>query len=83
MGLSTFGELLAERGKDWQDHFRQVGREQAFIREIAEENGVSIDSISQRFPNQTADGGAEPMSAEPLEEKAPAEEGEEEAQKKT
>ena len=83
MGLSTFGELLAERGKDWQDHFRQVGREQAFIREIAEENGVSIDSISQRFPNQTADGGAEPMSAEPPEEKAPAEEDEEEAQKKT
>jgi lambda family phage portal protein len=53
-GARTMSDIYAERNEDWEEQLLQLGRERKRIKEIAEEMGVQIEEISQRFPNQQA-----------------------------
>ena len=45
-GLATAADIYGEGGLDWESAFRQRGKEAAFIRQIAKENGVTPAEIS-------------------------------------
>lgn len=72
MGLKTAADIYAEQGKDWEEEFEQIGREQTTLDTLAKELGLSPDRLSQRNPNPTAEpppegggGGAPPEPKKP------------------
>lgn len=56
MGLATAAELYGEAGSDWQASMRQRAKEAAYIRELADEMGVTAAEIS---------GGIESIASDP------------------
>jgi len=51
MGLTGYKEDYASRGKDWREELRQRAEEERFLQELADENGINRERISQRFTN--------------------------------
>jgi capsid protein len=50
-GLRTWAEDYSERGQDWQEALKQKAREAAYIKQLAEEYGVTVDQIAMLTPN--------------------------------
>ena len=73
LGLKTASDIYAEQGKDWEEEFEQIAREQVTLDRLSKEYGIPIERLSQRNPNP---------SMEPTESVAPAK-GTPEPKKKT
>lgn len=56
LGLKTAADIYAERGKDWEEEFEQIAREQVKLDVLAKESGLPIDRLSQRSPNPPVEG---------------------------
>ncbi|MEY5013999.1 MAG: hypothetical protein RIS92_357, partial [Verrucomicrobiota bacterium] len=54
MGLRTASDIYAERNEDWEEQFTQLANEQKRLKALADEYGVPVEQLSQRFPNQQA-----------------------------
>jgi capsid protein len=66
LGLKTASDIYAEQGKDWEEEFEQLAREQQTLDRLSKEYGISLDRLSQRNPNPTQEQQAE-ESAPPQE----------------
>jgi capsid protein len=66
MGLRTASDIYAERNEDWEEQFTQLANEQKRLKALADEYGVPVEQLSQRFPNQTQPqpGGEAPTTPE-------------------
>jgi lambda family phage portal protein len=62
-GLTTAAELYGEAGHDWQTSIRQRAKEAAYIREMAEEMGVTVSEISSGVESVATDPNAAPVTA--------------------
>jgi capsid protein len=62
-GLATAAELYGEAGHDWQTSIRQRAKEAAYIREMAEEMGVTVSEISSGVESVATDPNAAPVTA--------------------
>lgn len=70
-GLTTASEIYGENGRDWESSLQQRAKESAYIKKLAEENGVSPEEISTGQASVATD----PMLApDPAAKVAPAEE---------
>ena len=61
-GLTTAAELYGEAGLDWQSSIRQRAKEAAYIREMAEEMGVSVAEISSGVESVATDPNSAPVT---------------------
>lgn len=62
-GLATAAELYGEAGHDWQSSIRQRAKEAAYIREMAEEMGVSVAEISSGVDSVATDPNMAPVTS--------------------
>jgi capsid protein len=62
-GLATAAELYGEAGHDWQTSIRQRAKEAAYIKEMAEEMGVTVSEISSGVESVATDPNAAPITA--------------------
>lgn len=60
-GLTTAAELYGEAGLDWQSSIRQRAKEAAYIREMADEMGVSVAEISSGVESIATDPNKAPV----------------------
>jgi lambda family phage portal protein len=51
LGLKTAADIYAEQGKDWEEEFEQIAREQVTLDRLAKEYALPVDRLSQRNPN--------------------------------
>jgi capsid protein len=65
LGLKTASDIYAEQGKDWEEEFEQLAREQQTLDRLSKEYGISLDRLSQRNPNPTQEQQAEEAPAPP------------------
>jgi lambda family phage portal protein len=73
-GHRTYSEIYGRRGLYWKKQFRQIGREQKFIDQVASENGISpgrmVDSIGEALKLQLDQENQQRQLGEQLEEQA-------------
>lgn len=62
-GLATAAELYGEAGHDWQTSIRQRAKEAAYIREMADEMGVSVAEISSGVESVATDPNMAPVTS--------------------
>jgi lambda family phage portal protein len=68
LGLTTYADIYAARGEDWQDAIDQKIAEQAYIRSKCEAAGIPVNEV-QFIPNQPqAQPAVTPPSAAPADE---------------
>jgi capsid protein len=63
LGLKTASDIFAEQGKDWEEEFEQLAREQQALDRLSKEYGIPVDRLSQRNPNPTQEQQAEASPA--------------------
>lgn len=51
LGLKTAADIYAEQGKDWEEEFEQIAREQVTLDRLAKQYNIPVDRLSQRNPN--------------------------------
>ncbi len=61
-GTKTLSDVLAERGKSWEEHLRQKAREIALARKLEKENGLEPGAL---YPLTPSTGVASPLTEEP------------------
>lgn len=61
-GTKTLGQILAEQGKDWEEHLRQRAREIALARRLERENGLTPGTL---YPLTTGEQAATPTPETP------------------
>jgi len=70
LGLKTASDIYAEQGKDWEEEFEQIAREQVTLDRLAMEYDIPVDRLSQRNPNPPVEEvGSGPLAAAPLKKK--------------
>jgi capsid protein len=63
LGLKTASDIFAEQGKDWEEEFEQLAREQQTLDRLSKEYGIPVDRLSQRNPNPTQEDQTEKPAA--------------------
>jgi len=66
LGLTTYADIYASRGEDWQDAIDQKIAEQVYIRQKCEAAGIPVGEV-QFIPNQPAPAAQTPPSEPPAE----------------
>ncbi|NBW20782.1 MAG: hypothetical protein EBR82_73745, partial [Caulobacteraceae bacterium] len=69
LGLTTYADIYAARGEDWQDAIDQKIAEQVYIRQKCDAAGIQVADV-QFIPNQQAPAAQTPPSEPPAEQPA-------------
>ena len=69
LGLTTYADIYAARGEDWQDAIDQKIAEQIYIRQKCDAAGIQVSDV-QFIPNQQAPAAQTPPSEPPAEQPA-------------